>query len=1266
MTPSYYPSQGFVLHPPRGPNPSAFGGHTHPSHTQARGMPRHTTAPSRTVPTSYHSPLHPYQPTTPVVHAQPVQNRTSCKIAIINPHTGEEITASSKVKQRSKTMPTNMSPTAAGFTSSNGMSKSPLTEAVKPAASTKIVIEKPPSHVSTQQDQKPQTTEMTSNKTPEKTEPPEQVEVKPDSEKSPVKEEEVSKKETQPTPKPRETEKEEPTALPSVASSTEKVSENEPEKTAEAKPPPPEKIQDHVSDKDLPNTKEDSEKQKDPIASEEVASQTEKDQPHSKETDVKSSKEKEQTNSKDQGSVNNKSNNNITEKKNVKEEISPRRERKGKDQKSRMARQPSANYKKPRKSRKKEMLKKADEGDYKAYKFDPYSPQNKKEESKAEDNLPQVKEEKQEEKDEQPKTEEEPEEESEDDDWETKAENDEINIDSVSLRPNFGGGMAFSSTLERTSKIESSLYQEGSWSPQNPSGKKMYERDFLLKFQPYCREPMPGLPPIEVILGYSDKGSSNFAKKSSGSHHHSGSGQWQRGSGGFQSRNNGHHDFKYNKGSGRGRGRIDPPVMPVDQEGVWKPQRQKRERQDSTEVVMKEIIWILNKLTDEKFQSLSTKLIGLFEQHIRTVPLLKRVIARIFHKSLLEPGFSPMYAELCALLAKNCPQLEDGKTDKNGKPKPMTFKRVLLNRCQEEFEQKPKKKEEKEEEKESEQSETDEKREKLKQKFRMLGNIKFIGELYNVDMLTENIMHQCIFKQLLGDNDPKNPDEVKLEALCKLMTTCGKRLDHSRRSVMNLYFKRIEKLSTNKLIKKRIRFLLIDLIELRRKNWVTKTAVDPRTQRARRPMRAPPTRRPQPVRQQSTGSSRGSLRSAGSGSTGGWETVGAKKVTHETKGPSSRRKNLPSKGDAGGNIYSALEFGSSSSMPSPPHRRPSKASGSTHSKEQTTSESQQSKSDKPSVSDEKVTEETKFFLLEYLELLDPEEAFFALDSMECSDEQKSLVVSTMLAEAVEYKEDQRIQATKLLKEFVDNGKITESQVQEGFYKFLLELDEISVDSPLAPKHYGELFANGTLEKYLSFGVEFQSHMQKVVETGVGETVLASIFDSLLDEMGLTEMREFLADSNVDIMMFFTSEHRNKEFLVQWLKAIPKGIWVIPKYACETEIMEKLRSGETADEISSWWMDVRATTPQVFSDPELFQLSIGVVLSFITSQAQTNTANGQTLNDDNLSKEKELLRCYAPLLSSIMEDSEMCDQILSFVEQKFSKDLVNRVMGVLEE
>jgi hypothetical protein len=43
--------------------------------------------------------------------------------------------------------------------------------------------------------------------------------------------------------------------------------------------------------------------------------------------------------------------------------------------------------------------------------------------------------------------------------------------------------------------------------------------------------------------------------------------------------------------------------------------------------------------------------------------------------------------------------------------------------------------------------EEDEKR--MKAKRRMLGNIRFIGELYKKKMLKENIMHECI-RKLLG------------------------------------------------------------------------------------------------------------------------------------------------------------------------------------------------------------------------------------------------------------------------------------------------------------------------------------------------------------------------------------------------------------------------------------------------------------------------------------------------------------------------------------
>lgn len=56
---------------------------------------------------------------------------------------------------------------------------------------------------------------------------------------------------------------------------------------------------------------------------------------------------------------------------------------------------------------------------------------------------------------------------------------------------------------------------------------------------------------------------------------------------------------------------------------------------------------------------------------------------------------------------------------------------------------------------------------------RMLGNIKFIGELFKKSMLTERIMHTCIMK-LLGETT--NPDEEDVEALCKLLSTIGRAL----------------------------------------------------------------------------------------------------------------------------------------------------------------------------------------------------------------------------------------------------------------------------------------------------------------------------------------------------------------------------------------------------------------------------------------------------------------------------------------------------------
>lgn len=60
---------------------------------------------------------------------------------------------------------------------------------------------------------------------------------------------------------------------------------------------------------------------------------------------------------------------------------------------------------------------------------------------------------------------------------------------------------------------------------------------------------------------------------------------------------------------------------------------------------------------------------------------------------------------------------------------------------------------------------------------RSMGNIKFIGELFKLKMLTEAIMHDCVVKLL------KNHDEESLECLCRLFSTIGKDLDFEKAKV---------------------------------------------------------------------------------------------------------------------------------------------------------------------------------------------------------------------------------------------------------------------------------------------------------------------------------------------------------------------------------------------------------------------------------------------------------------------------------------------------
>lgn len=144
-------------------------------------------------------------------------------------------------------------------------------------------------------------------------------------------------------------------------------------------------------------------------------------------------------------------------------------------------------------------------------------------------------------------------------------------------------------------------------------------------------------------------------------------------------------------------------------------------------------------------------------------------------------------------------------------------------------------------------------------RMKSVGNSRFIGELYKLKMLTCNIMHQCI-EQLLREGD-----EESLECLCKLLTTVGEGMEKEaalkgsefkdgkknepvrvlhvavsclslnmgltnkistrffQYKDLNVYFKRLADIAKNKGSKKvssRVRFMIQDLIDLKRNNWV--------------------------------------------------------------------------------------------------------------------------------------------------------------------------------------------------------------------------------------------------------------------------------------------------------------------------------------------------------------------------------------------------------------------------------------------------------------
>ncbi|KAJ0183840.1 hypothetical protein K1T71_000263 [Dendrolimus kikuchii] len=263
-------------------------------------------------------------------------------------------------------------------------------------------------------------------------------------------------------------------------------------------------------------------------------------------------------------------------------------------------------------------------------------------------------------------------------------------------------------------------------------------------------------------------------------------------------------------------------------DSAWKPTRFRKENMTEedykTQELYKKFRGILNKLTPEKFDTLLDRVKTL---EINNQKRLEGVIDLVFEKAIDEPNFSVAYAAMCNKLST----LKVPADNPTNPDQCVNFRALIINKCQNQFETDKVDEQVLKLEKELEECTDPTKKKELhlmleeenrRVRMRSVGNVRFIGELYKLKMLTCKIMDYCM-KYLID-----KVEEEKLECLCKLLTTIGEQVENETTSQLDNIFKKMQDIvdrKSNK-ISSRVRFMIQDVIELRKRKWVVKSVVD--------------------------------------------------------------------------------------------------------------------------------------------------------------------------------------------------------------------------------------------------------------------------------------------------------------------------------------------------------------------------------------------------------------------------------------------------------
>lgn len=239
------------------------------------------------------------------------------------------------------------------------------------------------------------------------------------------------------------------------------------------------------------------------------------------------------------------------------------------------------------------------------------------------------------------------------------------------------------------------------------------------------------------------------------------------------------------------------------------------------EALSREVRALLNKICPENKAKIIRKL---GEIQVDNSEELEIVIGIIFHKVTDDPHHCETYADM----VRNMSEIYNEKTFPQEDNQTLDFRRMLVNQCQNKFEDllnntdmlavKPD---------EMEQEEYDE--HVTRQKRCAMATMKFIGYLYLRKLIAAAVIRTVVKELLNGTQEnPDSPPELQVEYALELIQTTGHEFDKTEKDKAHLQvffgrlndLKKVKRPDTGKpCLSKRLQFSIQDLVDMRNNGW---------------------------------------------------------------------------------------------------------------------------------------------------------------------------------------------------------------------------------------------------------------------------------------------------------------------------------------------------------------------------------------------------------------------------------------------------------------